>query len=188
VADEQRRHVTDPKVLGVLAHPVRLALLNHLVAFGSRTASQCAEAVGATPSACSYHLRQLARFDLVEPVSGDDGRERPWRASAPGYSFQAEPGDAAGMALERNLAAIQLDQDAELARDFLLRVDQLEPRWQQASDYSRFALLLSVSELTELMGTLTELVRPYRSMVRTDPPPDAKRVHLDWRAFPEVGE
>src|SRR5882724_4884545 len=109
---EHRREITDVRALAALAHPVRVALLNHLLAFGPRTASQCAATVGASPSACSYHLRQLARWGLVESVPATDGRERPWQAAATGFSFRADLDDPAGQAVQQTLLAMQVDQDA----------------------------------------------------------------------------
>ena len=40
------RRVTDADALKAMAHPLRVSLLNHLLAVGPRTASECAEAVG----------------------------------------------------------------------------------------------------------------------------------------------
>ena len=39
------------------------------MALGAQTASECAAVVGASPSNCSYHLRELERFGLVERVA-----------------------------------------------------------------------------------------------------------------------
>ena len=72
---ERRLEVTDGAVLAALAHPLRVALLYQLNALGSRTASQCAQALGETPANCSYHLRQLAKVGLVEREEATDGRE-----------------------------------------------------------------------------------------------------------------
>ena len=57
---ENRPNLSDPAVIDALAHPVRLDVLGYLMSVGSATASQCARAVGDTPSNCSYHLRVLA--------------------------------------------------------------------------------------------------------------------------------
>src|ERR1700674_4257392 len=84
---ETLHEVDDVRVLRALAHPLRLALLNHLMAFGEQTASQCARVVGSSSSNCSYHLRSLPRFGLVEPVAAADGREHPWRSTATGLRF-----------------------------------------------------------------------------------------------------
>src|SRR5258705_8228597 len=116
---EVRREVTDVRALRALAHPLRLALLNHLMSFGAQTASQCAEVVGSTASNCSYHLRSLARFGLVESVDPVDGRERPWRSTATGLQFGAtddQAGDAATAlgidSAERLLVEMQIDDEA----------------------------------------------------------------------------
>ena len=79
------RRIDDPGALKALAHPLRVALLAHLVAAGPATASACAEAVGASASNCSWHLRRLAAAGFVEPVDAGDGRERPWRSTDTGF-------------------------------------------------------------------------------------------------------
>ena len=86
-ARERRTRITDPKALRVLAHPLRLALLDRLMSFGEQTAAQCAAAVGSTASNCSYHFRALARVGLVERGESPDGRERPWRSGSTGLEF-----------------------------------------------------------------------------------------------------
>jgi hypothetical protein len=180
----ERRQITDVRALAALAHPVRFALLNQLMTYGPRTASQCAAAVPATPSACSYHLRQLARWGLVEPAPAEDGRERPWQASATGFSLRADPADPAARPVQEALLAIQLDQDAALAREFLRRIDTLEPAWRDAVEFARFSLLLTPTELTELVRVLDAAIRPYIGLTRADPPAGARPVHLDFKAFP----
>jgi DNA-binding transcriptional ArsR family regulator len=184
----ERRQITDVRALAALAHPVRVALLNQLMAFGPRTASQCAASVGASASACSYHLRQLARWGLVEPAAAGDGRERPWQAAATGFGFEPDPSDPAGWAAHQTLAGMQVDQDAEAARAFLRRADTLEPAWLAAVELSRFSLLLTPAELAELTAAVDALIRPYIGLTRTDPPAGARPVHLDLKAFPEPDE
>jgi len=75
-------HITNPRLLRALAHPARIAILEHLILDGPATATQCADVAGLSPSACSYHLRALARFGFIEPDPGSavDGRQRPWRS------------------------------------------------------------------------------------------------------------
>src|ERR1700733_1737705 len=73
--------LTDPRMMRALAHPARMAIWQHLGLEGPATATECAEVAGLSPSACSYHLRQLARYGFVEqdPAAAANGRERPWR-------------------------------------------------------------------------------------------------------------
>src|SRR5690349_25088817 len=74
--------ITDARTLRALAHPARIEIVDHLSTTGaSVTATECAELVGLSPSATSYHLRELAKYGLVEQApSRGDGRERLWRA------------------------------------------------------------------------------------------------------------
>jgi DNA-binding transcriptional ArsR family regulator len=76
--------LTDPKMMRALAHPARIAIWSHIGLRGSVTATECAEVAGLSPSACSYHLRTLARYGFIEEdrASAANGRERPWSAPA----------------------------------------------------------------------------------------------------------
>src|SRR4051794_501273 len=81
--------IDDPKAMRALAHPVRLAILEHLQRHGPATATRLSPHVGATPSVTSWHLRHLARFGLVRDSDpGPDRRERQWTAVARGFSFE----------------------------------------------------------------------------------------------------
>ena len=86
--------LTDPRMMRALAHPARIAIWMHLGLHGPATATECAEIAGLSPSACSYHLRTLARYGFVEedPDSAADGRERPWRARMLAFSIDDVPG------------------------------------------------------------------------------------------------
>jgi len=187
---EVRRTITSPQALTALAHPVRLALLNHLMTFGPRTASQCAEVADASPSNCSYHLRHLARFGMVEPVAAEDGRERPWRATATGFRFRRPEGGAlepaeraAARAAEEALAATRIDENARLAYAFLDRIDRLTPEWREVVGFSNYALRMSPDELRRLGEQLDALIRPFIAPTRADAPEDAETVHLAVEAF-----
>ena len=183
---EDRREIRDVRALAALAHPVRNALLAHLMAVGPRTASECAPAVGASASNCSWHLRHLARFGFVERVEGGaDGRERPWRAAATGFDFsQVEQDQApATRAALQTLAAVQLDEQHRLARRYLRGEDELPGDWRQAANLSTYGLLLSPAELRELSTWLDAAIRPDIALTREDAPADARPVHLFLSAF-----
>ncbi len=171
-----RRTISTPDELAALAHPLRLDLLNHLVSSGPATASRCARAVGDTPSNCSYHLRYLARFGLVEPVEdGDDNRERPWRATITGFSVEPGPQSKA-------LAAIALQRDHRLAREYLNRIDDVDPAWQESGGLSTYTLRLTPTELGELQERLDALIRPFIAATRGEVAGSAL-VHLGLNAF-----
>src|SRR5437764_13961612 len=74
--------LTEPKALRALAHPIRLELVGLLRRHGPLTATRAAELLGESSGSTSFHLRQLAKYGLVEEAGGGHGRERPWRATA----------------------------------------------------------------------------------------------------------
>src|SRR5262245_2459399 len=74
--------LTDPRALRGIAHPLRLTLIGLLRREGPLTATQAAELLEVSDALASFHLRQLAKYGLVEEAGGGRGRERPWRATA----------------------------------------------------------------------------------------------------------
>jgi DNA-binding transcriptional ArsR family regulator len=76
--------VNDPKVLRALAHPVRTRILDEIDASGPVRAADIARELGIPANQASFHLRQLAKYGLVEeaPEGGRDKRDRVWRAAA----------------------------------------------------------------------------------------------------------
>jgi DNA-binding transcriptional ArsR family regulator len=183
---EDRRQVTDARALRALAHPLRLALLNHLMAFGAQTASQCADVVGSTPSNCSYHLRSLARFGLVESVDPVDGREHPWRSTATGLQFgrSDDPNLASGVeSVERMLVEKQIDDEAALTRRAAAQRDDMPGAWRDATMLSGYSLRMTPAELRDLGERLDSLIRPYIGLTRDDAPEGSDVVALHLNAY-----
>lgn len=75
--------VLDAGALRALAHPLRVRLYDILSQYGPQTASSLAELTGESTGATSYHLRALARHDLIREVAGrGTARERWWERPA----------------------------------------------------------------------------------------------------------
>lgn len=74
--------LSEPGAFKAVAHPARYRVIEELYSGREMTATEAAELVGLTPSAMSYHLRQLERYGIVERGESTDGRERPWRRVA----------------------------------------------------------------------------------------------------------
>ncbi|MFD0821615.1 helix-turn-helix domain-containing protein [Micromonospora zhanjiangensis] len=179
------RVVVGAEALAALAVPARFALLDHLLAAGPRTASQCAEVIGESASNCSWHLRALARVGLVEPADrrpGDDARTRPWRATAVGFDFSTASGPAAELAgtVVTGLSATHADR---LYQRYLAARDGLPTAWTEAAAANGYALDLTPDELRALLAALDDLVRPYVRPIRRDAPAGSAIVHLTLRAF-----
>lgn len=178
--------VLDTAVMRAMAHPARLALLEHLRNGGPATATECAGVVGLSPSATSYHLRALARAGLVEAAPGrGDGRERLWRGTAGRYEVTgvadlAPEGREALRALTESLLA----WDDVRVRRYLSRLDAEPAEWQDAAFFMDSTLQVTAAELTEISQAVYDLVERYRKDRRSDLPPGTRPVSVAIRALP----
>jgi DNA-binding transcriptional ArsR family regulator len=139
-----------------LAHPTRLALLDHLHAAGEATATQCSEFVDESPSSCSYHLRALAKWGFVEEGDPRAGRERAWRATATRIEFPSDGIEAT--VLRDELVARQQQR----VREALRHEHELPARWRRAAQTSSATLELTPSELEELGKRFEQLLDEFR--------------------------
>jgi len=183
----QTIELTDPRALRAYAHPVRLALIQLLRQRGPLTATQAAEYIGDSSGSCSFHLRQLAKYGLVEEAGGGRGRERPWRATAEFTSWNpAATDDSAVLDAERQLDAIVAERYLELIMRWLDRRDEDSPEWRQAGGYGDVTLPLTADELQALRRSMQEVLAPYLRRLTTEgkTPPGARLVTLLQFALP----
>ncbi|MCX5068695.1 winged helix-turn-helix domain-containing protein [Micromonospora lupini] len=184
---EPRRMVSDPQVMRALAHPARIAIMEYLSSReGGGTATECAEIVGLSPSATSYHLRALAKFGLVEQApSRGDARERVWRTLSP--SLMVDAGREAGpeaRAAEQALVEAHTVLAMERIREWSRRAGDEPAEWYDAALFNEAMLVLTAEELTGLNEAVVALLRPYQARRRADPPPGARAVAVQYRAVP----
>jgi predicted ArsR family transcriptional regulator len=187
--------ITDPRAMRALAHPARIAMLQHLVIDGPSTATECADVAGLSPSACSYHLRELAKYGFVEEDTGSaaDGRHRPWRARVVAISIGNTPDQpdavkAAGRLLLDSLQA----RFEEVRSQYLDRQADYPAQWQEIAGMRQDVLHVTADELTELKSKLDGLVSSYRRLNKAERPPGARRVHaiIDFTPWftPDAGQ
>jgi DNA-binding transcriptional ArsR family regulator len=190
------RRISDPKALRALAHAGRYAILEYLQGRGPATATEVAEVAGLSPSACSYHLRLLARHGLVEPAEPEDapgrerdGRERVWRAPSAGWQSDPEPGTDPSevQAIDSTLTRVMLaSSDAKV----LAFVDRSagDRAWRDAALLSNSTIVATPAELTEISEALMTALRPYFLSNRSldDAPEGAREVHMAIRMAPRV--
>jgi DNA-binding transcriptional ArsR family regulator len=180
--------VADVVVMRAMAHPARLTLLEHLGNGGSATATECADVVGLSPSAVSYHLRALARAGLVEAAPGrGDGRERLWRRT-PGrrrISIDWSP-DMDPEAREVRLEMMEslLSRDEARVRRYLGGIDDEPVEWQNAALFMGSMLVMTAAELTALGAAIEDLLTPYHRGSRPSPPAGARPVSALIRMLP----
>ncbi|WP_330276262.1 helix-turn-helix domain-containing protein [Lentzea sp. NBC_00516] len=178
-----RRRISDVNRIRALAHPLRMAVLRHLMAVGPRTASECAVEVGSTPSNCSWHLRQLATFGLVEPAESAGGRDRPWRATPVGLDFGEPASDPVVREAQDSVIAVSLQDEAEMTRRFFDHRDDLDDEWVSASRFDSYVVRVTPEELRELMKSIDDVLRPYVATVRPKSDAEALLAYVGLRAF-----
>ena len=192
MTDEGARSVsrlTDPKALRALAHPLRLSLLGMLRTEGALTATRASQLLGESVASCSFHLRQLAKYGLVEEAEGGQGRNRPWRATAMFTdvpSVTDNPELAAASGLFRSMIAERYFE--KMTR--WLEAEGDEPaEWQEAAGFNDVFLYLTAAELTELREQVEGLISRYlnRLVKPALRPPGARLVSYIQAAVPEVG-
>jgi DNA-binding transcriptional ArsR family regulator len=180
--------ISDPAVMRALAHPARMAIMEYLTSTGAAvTATECADVVELSPSATSYHLRELARYGLVEAAPGrGDARERLWRSAAQSLSFEAgQQAAPEARAAVGALVELFVAKELELVRGWLDRAPGEPAEWYNAARQSRHTLLLTAQELTELNEAVQKLFEPYQRRDRTDPPDGARVVSAYYTTLPE---
>lgn len=159
------REVTDPRALRALAHPIRLALLEALADAGTLTATQAGEVVGESPASCSFHLRQLAKYQFVEEAGGGTGRQRPWKVAHVGMRFRDfddnQETAMAAVGLQSVLRERYLERYARAAA----ARGHLPKKWQEVTGDSQFLLYVTPAEMSELDQEVSAVLMRYQDRV-----------------------
>lgn len=178
--------LTDPRALRAYAHPTRLALVGALRREGPLTATRAGELIGESPASCSFHLRQLAKYGIVEETGGGTGRERPWRATALYTRLPSVADTREQASASRLLYRVLADRYFEQLQRWLAARSAEPTTWQKAAHFGDDVLYLTAEELAELKRQVEDLLASYRSRT-TQPsrrPSGARRVTFLRLAFP----
>jgi len=169
--------LTDPETMRALAHPARIAMWQHLLLEGPATATECAPVAGLSPSACSYHLRQLARFGFVEQdqAAAATGRERPWRAVVSSTTIEDLDDPVAEMAAR--LLNSSLDEHwREARRRYLAREADYPADWRRGAGGDQTVLYATADELATLREQIRDLYVPLIRLAGQERPAGAQPV------------
>ncbi len=156
--------IHDPRTLRAIAHPLRTRILDEISARGSMRAADVARELDVPANQASFHLRQLAKYGLIEEDTdaARDRRDRVWRLVSPqGYlitlsQLEQQPGGrSAATAFRRTARAWgHVVVDAAYA-------DTDEP--DTTRTLMDVALRLTKDEATELTSELQELTSRWQS-------------------------
>ncbi|WP_344446860.1 winged helix-turn-helix domain-containing protein [Kitasatospora nipponensis] len=162
--------ISDPRAIRALAHPLRLDLLELLARAGPATAAQCGRILGVGQANCSFHLRQLAKYGLVEDAGpARDRRERTWQVIDPRPTIRVTAGSDA--LVGRQLERIVVERETQAILDSLDR-----PRDEHDTPGSRTGIVAAIATVTaeeaaELQEKWKALLEPYIARTGTTADP-----------------
>jgi len=185
--------VLDTGALRALAHPLRVRIYDILSQYGPQTASSLAEKLGESSGSTSYHLRALAKQDLIQEISDrGTGRERWWERPAGGVSF-ANP-DAMKTPAGRAATQIVMNEFFQNRHDQLMAfihggLSGSAEQWQDGSMISTATARLTPEQSKELsvkiMALIDDAVDNYRNQTGEDVRPVT--IRADVFPLPELG-
>jgi hypothetical protein len=182
--------LTDPRMMRALAHQARIAIWTHLGMHGPATATECAQIAGLSPSACSYHLRTLARYGFVEedPQSAADGRERPWRARLLAFNMSSGPDAPPATQVASQLLVENMRAAAEEIRvRYLARRSEYPADWQTAAGEVFSVAHVTPDELDRMRSEVLEVMARYIRLDQASRSSGALPVRIMLDLFPWFG-
>jgi DNA-binding transcriptional ArsR family regulator len=185
------RRVGDAATLRALAHPVRLQLLEELLQYGPATATELAERIGDTQANCSWHLRQLHKYGLIEEAEGRKGRQRPWQFVRQTVSLDVwgNAPDSTGGPAGEAMWDVLMERELHALREWRTAKHQETTTWREAASEWQTWGWLTATELANFTRELDELADRYilATIDRVDPdrrPPGCRPIRFDAWAIP----
>ncbi|HIV58101.1 MAG TPA: helix-turn-helix domain-containing protein [Candidatus Stackebrandtia faecavium] len=183
------REVTEPDALRALAHPLRMQLLDCLTEHGPATASELANKIDDTQANCSWHLRQLHKYGLIEEEPGGTSRRRPWRLVPQTLNLDVtnagDESSATGMAATA-LSRVMLGRQLDALHQWHLRRGTEPEQWRNAAHQTTTWSWMTAEELHAFTTELNEVMDRHivERLDRIDPTkrPDGCRAvrHVSW--------
>lgn len=178
----------DAGALRALAHPLRVQIYDILSQFGPQTASSLAVMTGESSGSTSYHLRALAKHDLIREL--DDrgtGRERWWERPRGGISFtnpqamKTPSGRAATQVVMHEFLTRRHQQLMRYVGESLTNPDALE---DEKAMISTTTLHLTADQTAELMTRVQAVVDEFSAAYRDQDLPDTTPMSIRTDVFP----
>ncbi|WP_251449891.1 helix-turn-helix domain-containing protein [Microbacterium sp. Marseille-Q6648] len=198
IARVEERHrgdrVLDTGALRALAHPLRVQIYDILSQYGPQTASSLAERLGESSGSTSYHLRALAKHDLIREVEGrGTARERWWERPVGGVSFanpEAMKTPAGRSATQLIMSEFLRNRQEQLMRFLRSGMAEEGGDWHEGSMVSTATARLTPEQSNELthriMAIIDETVDRYRDQTGEDVRPVT--IRADVFPLPQLGD
>ena len=159
--------MSDPRTLRALAHPTRGRILDELGASGPMRAADIGDALGIPANQASLHLRQLAKYGVIQPApeAARDKRDRVWKLQDErGFRLDVQdiekrPGGKAAVSVFRQNKAAWAHRLVDEVFSFKKRKDTFSAIVDQP-------LKLTKDEAAEFMGEVDEVLARWSDKTR----------------------
>ena len=178
----------DTGALRALAHPLRVQIYDILSQYGPQTASTLASMTGESSGSTSYHLRALAKHDLIREV--DDrgtGRERWWERPKGGISFtnpeamKTPSGKAATQVVMTEFLPRRHQQLMRYMATSLANPDVLD---EEEAMISTATLRLTHEQTIELISHLQQVIDEFNTKYRDQKREGLRPISIRTDVFP----
>jgi DNA-binding transcriptional ArsR family regulator len=159
------REVNDPKTFRALTHPVRLALLEALSLEGPLTATAAGELIGESPTTCSFHFRQLAKYGFVEEADTGPGRLRPWKIVNVGMRWSDITEDPETSVAAKSLERMVFDRALSRLSSYMSTKASFPKVWQEASQNVESILWVTPTELDDANNAILAIFNRFRDRI-----------------------
>jgi predicted ArsR family transcriptional regulator len=161
------RPMSDPRTLRAIAHPTRGRILDELGASGPMRAADLGDALGIPANQASFHLRQLAKYGVIQPApeAARDKRDRVWKLQDErGFRLDVQdiekrPGGKAAVSVFRQNKAAWAHRLVDEVFSFKKRKDTFSAIVDQP-------LKLTKDEAADFMGEVDEVLARWSDKTR----------------------
>ncbi len=189
-ADEQERpnRVLDAGALRALAHPLRVQIFDILSQYGPQTASSLAALTGESSGSTSYHLRALARQNLIREVADrGNGRDRWWERPRGGIEM-SNP-DVARTPAGRASMQVVLTETLNRRHQQLMHwaataMDDEPEQWRNGAMISTGTARLTPAQMEALSRRLQDIIDETVDAYRDQQGEDVRPVTIRSDVFP----
>ena len=161
MTDATSPRTLDARALKALAHPLRVRIFDILSQYGPQTASSLAERLGESSGATSYHLRALAKHDLIREVEGrGTARERWWERPRGAVSISSEESlrTPSGRAASQIVVTETYRQRHEQLMRFIDESLRDEGEIHPAAELSTATTRLTRAQFTEIAADINRII------------------------------
>lgn len=178
--------VLDSGALKALAHPLRVQIYDLLSQFGPQTASSLAERLGESSGATSYHLRALAKHQLIREVEGRGSARERWWERPRGSVSMTNPETIktpAGRAVTEVVVSEFYRRREDQLQDYLRKALRGNPDdWEAMLTTSTIAL--TKEQFETLAEAIQALIDDASDRFRDQTGPDVRRFTVRTDIFP----